>query len=178
MDVPSFASDVWRSGRFRSNILTMSTSSNELDRRSDDALALTRDDLAAVAEAYRLVARAPTRWILDAGLLGGLAIGAILMTVAEALHWPAALMPVFFASGWAITLGFAATGMPRNRRLVERFQWRCLHCEAPMIAAWGGPAAGARRGRDRQREVPGVWSVAIRASRVMRAHRAETSASR
>ncbi|MCY7380059.1 MAG: hypothetical protein LH467_12080 [Gemmatimonadaceae bacterium] len=57
------------------------------------------------------------------------------MTVAEALHWPEALMPVFFASGWAITLGFCAAGMRRNRRLVERFQWRCLHCDAPMIAA-------------------------------------------
>ena len=123
----------------------MTTSKNAVASHDDDRiLALTREDLVASVSAYRKGSRSSLMWLPGAGVFGGLALGASLIFIGEALHWPEVLGAAFFFSGWAISIGCLIVVFRRNRRLVESCQWKCAHCEAPMIATRGvNPAARA-----------------------------------
>ncbi len=105
--------------------------------------ALTRDDLAAVAAVYRREhARFQRRG--TASVFGGLAIGAMLLTLGDTLGWPAVWQPVFFAGGWLLALGGVAHFWRRRRRVLSSMDLRCASCEMALLKA-APPRTGLTR---------------------------------
>lgn len=92
-----------------------------------------REDLAALVAAYRRTTRGPRQWGWLAGGLGGLALGPLLITLAERLGWPEAVAPWFFALGWSIMLGCSAFLWRAERQARARYQFLCPACDAPLI---------------------------------------------
>ena len=110
------------------------------------SLALGREDLIACVEAYRLGMRSPAIGGPGIGVFGGLASGAVLITLAEKLGWPGWLQPAFFVLGWTIVLVSMAVALRRSNQLRRRCQWECPHCSTEMIAPRGSSSlARARR---------------------------------
>src|SRR5919109_2914201 len=103
-------------------------------RRSESADVATRitpEDLAALAAAYGRVARRADR-LGVAGVVGGLAIGALLLTIARPLALPDSVAPWFFGLGWAIALGSTAVVWRWYRKAVARFDFRCAACDTRL----------------------------------------------
>jgi hypothetical protein len=104
-------------------------------RRSESADVATRitpEDLAALAAAYGRVARRADR-LGVAGVVGGLAIGALLLTIARPLALPDSVAPWFFGLGWAIALGSTAVVWRWYRKAVARFDFRCAACDTRVL---------------------------------------------
>lgn len=92
-----------------------------------------REDLAALVASYRAATQGRKQGAWVVGGLGGLALGAGLITVGEALKWPALLFPWFFALGWAIMLGCGAVLWRNERRARALYQFNCPACGVPLI---------------------------------------------
>ena len=110
----------------------------------DSWLQPCREDLAALVASYRAATQGRRQWSLFAGGLGGLALGAGLITAGEALGWPASLFPWFFALGWAIALGCYAVLWRDGRRARARYQFDCPACGVPLIDGSLGRAGPSR----------------------------------
>lgn len=113
----------------------MDDARNSLTERPDPSVALTRDDLVACVAAYRAAATSRSAWAPAVPVLGGLTMGAVMITIAGALGWPEWTQPFFFFGGWAVTLSGVAFAVRKNRALVQRWQWSCPSCDAPMIGS-------------------------------------------
>ena len=101
-----------------------------------------REELAALVASYRAATQGRKQWRLLVAGLGGLALGAGLITLAEALGWPASLSPWFFALGWAIMLGCGAVLWTGERRARALYQFNCPSCGVPLIdGSLGRPGA-------------------------------------
>jgi len=111
---------------------------------SDEVFLLRREDLAALRAAYLRDSRAPQQWALVFVGFGGLALGPILITVAEYAGWPERLAPYFFFSGWAVLLSCLAILRRRNRRIRDRYQFRCPECDAAILNSGADRADLAR----------------------------------
>jgi hypothetical protein len=98
-----------------------------------DWLALDREDLTAVATAYRRETRGRKQWAWVGVGLGGLALGPTLITIGERLGWPSALAPVFFGGGWAALIGSTIMVWRNERRARANLQLHCPECDAPLI---------------------------------------------
>lgn len=94
--------------------------------------ALTRDDIAAVAIVYRRAHARFRRWG-TASVFGGLATGAMLLTLGDTLGWAAAWQPVFFAGGWLLALGGVAHFWRCRRRVLSSMDFRCASCETVLM---------------------------------------------
>jgi hypothetical protein len=106
---------------------------------SDDErfLALTRRDLVASVNAFRLATQSRRAWAPVAGAVASLLGGALGATAASVLGWPGFMEPAFFLTGLGGSLILTVTTVLQHRKVVARTQWECPSCSAPMIAASG-----------------------------------------
>lgn len=96
-------------------------------------LALRREDLAAVRAKYWHDNRRPRQWIGVATGIGGLALAAALLTIADSRGWPDVLSPLIFVGGWTILLASFAVVWRRERQLKAHHQVPCPACDAPLL---------------------------------------------
>ena len=81
-----------------------------------------------------------------AALIGGLALGVLLLTARERLGWPDGLDPVLFFGGWAVGLGVALPLYMRRRRALAGLSLECPNCGAALLgelSRFGGNPARA-----------------------------------
>lgn len=83
--------------------------------------------------AYKESARAPREWAVVIVGIGGLALAVAMIIIAEQRGWPSALLPIFFASGWATLLGSWVVARRRERKLRAKYQLLCPSCAAPLV---------------------------------------------
>lgn len=98
-----------------------------------DPYALRREDVAGLAAAYQRELQGRKTWAWVAAGWGGMALGGLLIWVAERLGWPKAFQPGFFAMGWAFLLGSTAVVLVRGRRLRARYEIRCPECNVSLL---------------------------------------------
>lgn len=103
----------------------------------DRFLALTRSDLVASVDAFRLASQSRRAWLPVAGAVASLVGGALGATASGFFAWPAWTQPAFFFAGLGGSLVCLAATIRQHRRLVARTQWECRQCHAPLIAASG-----------------------------------------
>ena len=105
----------------------------ESTRQSDKKIALlTRDDVLVVAEAYRRAGRR-AELIGTTGVIGGFALGAILLQANGIFHWSPALDPFLFLAGLTLAWTAAGLGWLRQRKLLANYQLRCPSCNAELL---------------------------------------------
>ena len=83
-------------------------------------------------------------WIPGAGVFAGLALGAALISLVQALNWPGFLEPTAFFLGWSITLLSLFIVLRRTRLFLERLGATCPSCGTALIESRGlNPTARA-----------------------------------
>jgi ribosomal protein S27E len=90
------------------------------------------DDLLALTSEYqRIIDRADR--MATVGLIGGLGVGALLLTLSGALGWPASLDPWLFGLGWATALGSAGGIWRWQRNELAKHKVVCATCGSVVV---------------------------------------------
>ena len=95
-------------------------------------------DLATLAASYRREVTGARAWALPLVGIGGLALGASLVTLAGNRQWPAWTLPASFALGWAILLAAFGLSTVRTRRASARHVFRCPSCGDELLGGRAG----------------------------------------
>jgi hypothetical protein len=105
------------------------------ERTAADRLAtLSRDDVLAVAAAYKRVGRR-TELLGTAAVIGGFAVGAILLQLRGSFGWPSWLDVPFLLGGFALALISAVSARQRQRKELASFQLFCPVCNTAMLTS-------------------------------------------
>lgn len=95
---------------------------------------LSSDDILAVAAAYKRAARR-AELFGTAGVVGGFAVGAVLLQLRGWLGWPERLDLPFLLTGFALAYLSAVFSWRRQRQELTRFQLLCSSCNAAMLTS-------------------------------------------
>lgn len=113
---------------------TMSTDLDREDPARDGITLVSREDVLALAAAYGRIGRRTELWG-TAGVIGGLAVGALLLELRGGLGGPNWLDPVFFGVGWAMAIVSAVVAWRHQRKELSKYQFACPGCNAPLLSA-------------------------------------------
>lgn len=101
---------------------------------SSPSMQITRDDLASVVAVYRRESkRLNTLGAL--GMFGAVAIGLGLIGLSQVLGWVDDWLPVFMILMYALGAAALIAEWVARRRMVERIQVQCAHCDAPLLGS-------------------------------------------
>lgn len=111
--------------------------SSDIERESatqDRITRISREDLLALIAAYKRVGRR-TDMLGSAGVVGGFAIGAVLLQLRSSLGWAPLLDPICFGAGFAIAVSAGVLAWRRQRKELAAYQFVCPSCNAPMLTS-------------------------------------------
>ncbi len=110
----------------------VTTETQREDAAQDTLTRVSREDLSALAAAYKRAGRR-AELVGGGGVLGGLAAGALLLLLRGSFGWPPGLDPVFFAAGWTVALTSALLAWRRQRKALAEYQFSCPACGVVML---------------------------------------------
>jgi hypothetical protein len=112
----------------------MSTDLEREGTTEDGITRISREDLLALTAAYKRVGRR-TELAGTFGVIGGFAIGAVLLQLRSSLEWAPWLDPAFFATGFLLATSAAFLSWRRQRKLLAAYQFVCPSCNVPMLTS-------------------------------------------
>jgi hypothetical protein len=80
-------------------------------------------------------------------MLGAAAIGPIMFGISQALGMVDDWVSVFFILTWVLMAAALIAEWVARRRVVDRIQINCLHCDSPLLGS-GSPKSVLARAKD------------------------------
>lgn len=113
---------------------------------SSPGVEITRDDLASVVGVYRRESERLNK-LGALGMLAATAIGLILVGISQVLGMVDDWIPIFMILGWVLMGAALIAEWVARRRVVDRIQINCLHCDSPLLGS-GSPKSVLSRAKD------------------------------
>lgn len=94
---------------------------------------LRRTELASRIDEYRAASRRPIEWAWALSGIAGLAVGVLVMDLADRQGWPHILQPILFFSAWAPMINAVFVARRRLKRRQAAYQVDCPSCSKPLL---------------------------------------------